>query len=165
MLQWADGDSLRDYYKQTTRPNLDGQFIWEIVTQIWGPADAIHKLHNYQGKGVENVKIGSTESYRHGDLKPENILRFLDDTKTGAWKIAGMGLAKHHYAATHLRGLRDTSTRYGTRMYEPPEVVTRPAEARSRLCDIWPMGCITLELIISPGFYTATTPSAVSTRA
>lgn len=64
----------------------------------------------------------------------------------GTWKIADMGLAKHHVAATRARG--PTSTRHGTPSYEPPEAFLNTSSARSRLYDIWSMGCITLELII-----------------
>jgi serine/threonine protein kinase len=80
-------------------------------------------------------------------MKPENILRFRDRTRVGILKIADMGLAKHHAVATYLRPR--TSTRYGTVRYEPPEVMTHKLaeEGRSRLYDIWSMGCITLELI------------------
>jgi serine/threonine protein kinase len=136
MFQWADGGSLRDFWEDLPRPSLDAKFIKEIVQQLRGLADALHELHNYKG------------SYRHGDLKPENILRFRDSTRVGILKIADMGLAKHHVVATYLR--QATSTRYGTVRYEPPEVQTHKLseEGRSRLYDIWSMGCITLELIV-----------------
>ena len=136
MFQWADGGSLGDFWKGLPRPTLDPQFIKQIMQQLRGLADALNELHNYEG------------SYRHGDLKPENILRFRDSTRVGILKIADMGLAKHHAVATYLRPA--TSTRYGTVRYEPPEVVTHKLseEGRSRLYDIWSMGCITLELIM-----------------
>jgi serine/threonine protein kinase len=87
------------------------------------------------------------ESIRHGDLKPENILRFLDkESELGILKIADMGLAKRHVVATQERG-KATSTRYGTRRYEAPETVTAE-NARSRLYDIWSMGCITFEFVV-----------------
>jgi serine/threonine protein kinase len=136
MFQWADGGSLGDFWKEEPRPRLDPEFIKEIVLQLRGLADALHELHTYEG------------SYRHGDLKPENILRFKDNTRVGILKIADMGLAKHHAVATYLRPA--TSTRFGTVRYEPPEVITHKLseEGRSRLYDIWSMGCITLELIV-----------------
>ena len=136
MFQWADGGSLGDFWKDNPRPNLNPGFIKEIVMQLRGLADALHELHTYKG------------SYRHGDLKPENILRFKDATCVGVLKIADMGLAKHHTALTYMRP--QTSTRYGTVRYEPPEVVTHKASeaGRSRLYDIWSMGCITLEFIV-----------------
>lgn len=136
MFQWAGGGSLRDFYERKPAPKLDASLVRDIVRQLLGLADALHALHNYKGEG----------SYRHGDLKPENILIFEDATTSGTWKIADMGLAKRHVAATEVRG--PTSTRYGTPSYEPPEVQTMPLVARSRLYDIWSMGCITLELVI-----------------
>lgn len=135
MFQWADGGSLRDFYLNNKQPTLDSQFIREVLQQLHGLASALNALHNYKG------------SYRHGDLKPENILRFKDETRVGILKIADMGLAKHHIAATGQRG-RPTISRFGTPSYEPPEVTTMPDVPRSRLYDIWSMGCICLELII-----------------
>jgi serine/threonine protein kinase len=41
-----------------------------------------------------------------------------------------------------------TGTRFGTKRYEPPEVSTSSEEPRSRLYDVWSMGCIVLEFII-----------------
>jgi len=88
----------------------------------------------------------SQESIRHGDLKPENILRFLDGKSAiGTLKLGDMGLAKRHVAATENR--RGTSMRYGTRRYEGPET-TIAKQGRSRLYDLWSMGCITFEFII-----------------
>ncbi|KAI4689686.1 uncharacterized protein J4E88_003041 [Alternaria novae-zelandiae] len=100
--------------------------------------------------GVDEYKnADNAESIRHGDLKPENILRFLTNgskSGLGTLKIADMGLAKRHVVATQYRP-KPTSTRYGTRRYEAPETVTGQ-NARSRLYDIWSMGCITFEFII-----------------
>ncbi|KAH6890697.1 hypothetical protein B0T10DRAFT_403476 [Thelonectria olida] len=127
MFQWADGGSLRDFYQSTRRPNLNAAFVREIITQLYGLAGALSKLHYYKGKG----------SYRHGDLKPENILRFKDKTQIGILKIADMG----------LRG-RPIVSRYGTRAYAPPEVMTMTGAHGSRLYDIWSMGCICLELVV-----------------
>ncbi|KAI1739891.1 hypothetical protein F4680DRAFT_448505 [Xylaria scruposa] len=96
----------------------------------------------------------SGQSIRHGDLKPENILRFLDcpmesansTTSVGTLKIADMGLAKRHVVATQYRGV--TSTMYGTALYEAPEVYRSMNGARSRLYDVWSMGCIIFEFIL-----------------
>lgn len=137
MFQWADGGTLRDFWTDFPRPPLTPTFVMEIVTQLRGLADALHELHVY-----------NNGSYRHGDLKPENILIFKNSTKVGVFKIADMGLAKHHTEATYLRP--PTSTRYGTVRYEAPEVVTHKLSenGRSRLYDVWSIGCITLELIV-----------------
>lgn len=85
---------------------------------------------------------------RHGDLKPENILRFTKSKPgLGKLKIADMGLAKQHIVATQDR-THLTSTRYGTIHYEPPEASTELNGPRSRLYDMWSLGCITLEFVI-----------------
>jgi serine/threonine protein kinase len=99
----------------------------------------------------EDFSTSNTVNIRHGDLKPENILRFTTDGNTGlgTLKIADMGLAKQHVLATSDRNAKRqiTSTRYGTQPYEAPETTTA-MYGRSRLYDIWSMGCITLEFII-----------------
>ncbi|KAJ4387578.1 hypothetical protein N0V93_008173 [Gnomoniopsis smithogilvyi] len=136
MFQWADGGSLRDLFQRKPKPVLTRGLVEDIAVQLTGIADALSALHNFQNNGA----------YRHGDLKPENILIFGNGKRIGLWTIADMGLAKCHYVSTGLRG--PTSTRYATPSYEPPEVRTDPTAARSRLYDIWSMGCIVLELII-----------------
>lgn len=109
-----------------------------MILQLRGLAGALSALHNYSDKG----------SYRHGDIKPENILRFDDGTAVGILKLTDMGLAKHHTLATQLRA--PTTMRYGTARYEPPEVAAfeSQSDARSRLYDVWSLGCICLELMI-----------------
>lgn len=137
MFQWADGGSLRDFF-ETHERILDEDFVKEVIGQLAGLAAALDQLHNWgEGDG----------SWRHGDLKPENILRFEDGTRTGTWKIADMGLARHHFAPTGRRS-GPTSTQNGTPLYGPPEAVTSSATARSRLYDIWSLGCITLEILV-----------------
>lgn len=157
MFQWADGGSLRDLYRKDLRPYLTAELVEEMVQQLLGLSDALSALHNYR-KVESPDQPGQTsllevprpaqndESYRHGDLKPENILRFEDNTKVGVWKIADMGLARHHLAATDLRGPTDTLN--ATPSYEPPEVYTMPDQGRSRQYDVWSMGCIILELLV-----------------
>lgn len=140
MFQWADGGNLRDFYRRVPRPNLSGTLMKEIVRQLMGLADALNTLHNYKKHDKD------AGSYRHGNLKPENILRFEDGTETGSLKISDMGLAKPYFDETGLRG--PTTTRYGTPLYEPPEVILESKEARPRRYDMWSMGCIILELIV-----------------
>ncbi|KAK1496615.1 protein kinase [Colletotrichum tamarilloi] len=138
MFEWADGGNLREFWRKERNHLLTPDLVKQIITQIYGLADALDALHNYEGGG----------NYRHGDLKPENILRFRDKTFVGILKIADMGLAKRHIYATASR-MNATTTRYGTVRYEPPEVATnRLDKARSRRYDIWSMGCIILEFII-----------------
>jgi len=113
----------------------------EALEQLHGLADGLQTLHNYKSKD---------DGYRHGDLKPENILRCkksADDQKgLGILKIADMGLAKRHPFATAQR-MKGTSTRFGTARYEPPEALYSLLP-RSRLYDVWSMGCIALEYLI-----------------
>ncbi|KAF2849504.1 hypothetical protein T440DRAFT_398982, partial [Plenodomus tracheiphilus IPT5] len=175
LFPWADGDSLRAYWDKAPRQTPDGHAIREMIIQLKGIADALDRLHNFDGtKGtqaqahngndygsdseverdakneIDDYKdVENAESIRHGDLKPENILMFQNESagaNLGILKIADMGLAKRHVVATQKRD-KPTSTRYGTRRYEAPETVTGK-NARSRLYDIWSMGCITLEFMV-----------------
>ena len=152
MLEWADGGNLRDLWKTLSRPNLTLPLVKAAMTRLQGLADAIHGAH-YPVDGP---------NYRHGDLKPENILWFKSngDDGVGTLKIGDWGLAKEQMVVTELRTNR-TTTPPGTRLYEPPEEVdgfgnssttltpSKESTKRcSRLCDIWSMGCITLEFLI-----------------
>ncbi|KAH0432247.1 tol-like protein [Colletotrichum camelliae] len=137
MFQWADGGNLREFWKQNPQPKLTPELIQQSLYQLRGLADALVALHHFKDEA----------NYRHGDLKPENVLRFKDKTFVGHFKIADMGLAKRHTEATDARG-GPTSTKFGTTRYEPPETVTNPLNARSRLYDVWSLGCIILEYII-----------------
>ncbi|KAH3959712.1 hypothetical protein HBH64_022360 [Parastagonospora nodorum] len=177
MFPWAE-DSLRDYWNTIPKQSPKPELIREAIRQLRGLADALDHLHNFQGGRpaatdetyrIVEVRVDSAddatsqmdddedvndyrnplrqESIRHGDLKPENILRFLDGSSEviGTLKLGDMGLAKRHVAATEKR--RGTSMRYGTRRYEGPETMNS-TQGRSRLYDLWSIGCITFEFII-----------------
>ncbi|KAI1354102.1 acyl transferase/acyl hydrolase/lysophospholipase [Xylaria sp. FL0043] len=138
MFPWGDGGNLREFFKENPRPRLDTGFMREVFLQLRGLADAVNAMHHFgDGEG----------SLRHGDLKPHNIVRFLDETRVGTLKIADMALAKYHEESTNLRDA-GTEMRYGTGLYEPPEVMTMADAPRSRRYDIWSMGCIYLDFLI-----------------
>jgi serine/threonine protein kinase len=160
MFSWAEGGNLQEYWKKVAKQTPDAKSIRQMVEQLRGLTDALDALHNCKSGdknllAVPNSGMNDNEkSIRHGDLKPENILRFMSrpDTKEphaerelGSLKIADMGLAKQHIVATQLR--TNTSQRYGTIRYEAPEAITE-TRGRSRLYDVWSLGCITLEFII-----------------
>jgi serine/threonine protein kinase len=106
------------------------------VTHVEGNSDDVNGDHH------------GTTNLRHGDLKPDNILRF-EETSTwlGILKIADLGLAKQHQFETGLRDM-GTSEVFATLHYEAPEAVTHRTKARSRLYDMWSMGCIIFETIL-----------------
>jgi serine/threonine protein kinase len=139
MFEWADGGSLEDLWDKNPEPALSTELIKEAVVQLRGLAEALYATHNQEN----DVGI------RHGDLKPENILRFQSKPESifGTLKIGDWGLAKYHNTATVLRG-ENTTTKYGTPLYEPPEVEVGKLKILGRQYDIWSMGCIILELII-----------------
>ncbi|CAO2649036.1 Nn.00g099850.m01.CDS01 [Neocucurbitaria sp. VM-36] len=146
MFEWADGGNLRSLWKATPSPHLAASVVKDAIKQILGLARALEAAHNLNRTGA---------SYRHGDLKPENILRFSGGGSIGTLKIGDWGEAKEHEQVTEMRPSK-TTAKYGTRRYEAPEVETgvrakwlgQSTRRRSRLYDIWAMGCITLEFII-----------------
>lgn len=160
MFAWAEGGNLQEYWKKSAKRSPDARSIQQMVEQLRGLADALDALHNCKSSDrnllvvPQSGKSDKDESIRHGDLKPENILRFTlgsdrrvrnTEEELGNLKIADMGLAKQHIVATQLR--TNTSQRYGTIRYEAPEAITE-TKGRSRLYDVWSLGCITLEFII-----------------
>ncbi|KAF2011920.1 hypothetical protein BU24DRAFT_266342 [Aaosphaeria arxii CBS 175.79] len=146
MFEWADHGNLRGLWKQDPSIKSTAQLVKDVIKQLWGLASALDRAHNL-GK--------NNSSYRHGDLKPENILRFSGGGSIGTLKMGDWGEAKIHNINTELRPSK-TTAKYGTRRYESPEVITgvrqsflgQPRKRRSRLYDIWAMGCITLEFIV-----------------
>ena len=172
MFPWADGKSLRDFWNERPKQAPNAKLILQVIQQLRALADVLDHLHNIDHhqsisqedeeemptvtlRGEEDNEVNDYRhpimggSLRHGDLKPENILRFLDQNEgLGYLKIADMGLAKRHVLATQDRDQK-TSMTYGTRRYEAPEAaIENEKYARSRLYDIWSMGCITFEFII-----------------
>ncbi|KAK3987698.1 hypothetical protein QBC44DRAFT_360636 [Cladorrhinum sp. PSN332] len=163
MFEWANGINLRNLWRTYKRPASSATLVRDTLTQILGLATALRQSH------YPELRTGQL-SFRHGDLKPENILWFKSSNGDGmgTLKIADWGLAKRHELVTELRSHK-TSTDYGTRRYESPEVVTgfgasgegtgpvsqgnqltpeKPVKKLSRLYDIWAMGCIALEFLV-----------------
>lgn len=153
IFEWADGGNLQNLWERSPqKPVLCAKYIKEACEQIYGLADALNTAHYLD---TEN-----SYSIRHGDLKPANILCFKSTGHFPTLKIADWGLAKEHAQRTELR-LYASTARYGTKRYEAPEVKKafdtallavrderKPQDPRSRLSDIWAMGCIVLEFLI-----------------
>ncbi|GAP93053.1 putative serine threonine protein kinase [Rosellinia necatrix] len=137
ILEWAEGGNLRDFWQTPERAAWSKKLVQDTVLQFYGLADALCSLHN--------------ENLRHGDLKPENILRFVKplETDLGLLKITDFGSAKKHNDGTAKR-TTGTTSRYITIRYEAPEafIDIQSHRPRSRLYDIWSIGCIFLEHII-----------------
>ncbi|ETI20037.1 hypothetical protein G647_09052 [Cladophialophora carrionii CBS 160.54] len=112
------------------------------------PAITLNDADSLVESEEDDDKPSRTGHFRHGDLKPDNILRF---NRHGSWlgtlQVADLGLAKQHRRDT-IQRRQATTQKYGTIQYEPPEVVTDRYGPRSRLYDMWAMGCIILETII-----------------
>ncbi|KAL1602449.1 hypothetical protein SLS60_005865 [Paraconiothyrium brasiliense] len=154
ITEWADGGNLEDLWKSMPKPQLTERTVQSIIRQLLGLAEAFNAAHNLKSGGVT-----TGASYRHGDLKPANILWFKPkprDTHNviGTLKICDWGEAKNKTFATVMRHSKTTAD-FGTRRYQPPEVDTGihlsihgESKRRSRLYDMWAMGCITLEIIV-----------------
>ena len=149
-FEWADGGNLEDLWNDNPHPRLSASLIRAVVDQLHGLAQALCATHYLPNRDGEEVK----ESFIHGDMKPKNILWFKEGGELGTLKIGDWGEAKvygHNTATRH-----NTTGKYGTRRYEPPEVEVgvrlgggdRIRGVRSRLYDTWSFGCFTLEFII-----------------
>ena len=104
--------------------------------------------------------MSSGESLIHGDIKPKNILWFKGDGEIGTLKLADWGEARAYGSDADRKGntatRNNTTGKFGTRRYEPPEVETGMSikdsgttkTGRSRLYDTWSFGCFTLEFVI-----------------
>lgn len=145
LFEWADGGNLSDFWKHYDLERTASLMKW-VMEQLCGLAKALSRAHN-----LENGA-----SYRHGDIKPGNILWFRGGAQSGEYgifKIGDWGEAKIHEETTALRH-GDTTAKYGSRRYEPPETGLQSLlpegsrHVRSRLYDVWGMGCIMLEFTI-----------------
>lgn len=139
IFPWANGGNLREVWEQENPETNNLDWINWAIDQLLGLSVAISKLHHLDEK----------RNCRHGDLKPENILCFKDEKGArGKLVIADVGLAKVHTNPTHDRVGRHilTIAMSGTQRYEPPDLLDKVA--RSRVYDIWSLGCICLEFII-----------------
>ncbi|KAG9496374.1 hypothetical protein J7337_012962 [Fusarium musae] len=160
ILEWANGGNLRNLW-ESFRRELSPELIKDAFGQLLGLSEALSQVHQPELKDK-----WPNRHFRHGDLKPENILWFRDSNdprKIGTLKIGDWGLAKQHQDLTQVR-TKKTSTGFGTRLYEPPEEVTvknnnllvpdpkdpngKTARKRSRLYDVWAMGCIWFEFLV-----------------
>ncbi|KAI0868001.1 kinase-like domain-containing protein [Hypoxylon argillaceum] len=136
LFPWAEDGNLQRYWEKQT-PSLDDVYLKWVFSQLTGLAGAIWQLHEKGG-------------CRHGDIKPQNILCFKDNTGSindqARLVIADVGLAKVHDQATLLRD-KVTTTMNHTVMYSAPEAEFN-IEPRSRLYDVWSIGCTYLEFVI-----------------
>lgn len=145
IFPWAEGGNLREFWMTHNQDTRDANLITWIIEQLYGLFDGLKKLHYFDEK----------RNCRHGDLKPENILLFRKTAlheipKWGRLVVADLGLTKFHSEATRQR-VQPTASLTGTQKYEPPETEVERGEAgqpRSRLYDMWSMGCVVLECII-----------------
>lgn len=129
MFPWANGGSLTDLWKRDDLQRGSKLILWSL-RQMLGLIDALKALHS--------------KNCRHGDLKPDNILHFKDEE---ILIIADVGISKFHREVTKIRTSK-TNTPGTTRSYEAPEAQPDNEDPRSRVYDMWSMGCIFLEFVV-----------------
>lgn len=149
VFPWAQGGSLRDLWQ--TDASLDENLISWAIDQMAGLSDGLMQLHHTDVRHANSLRQLNRTGTRHGDLKPENILCFASGNSShhrGTLVLADVGLAKYHPEYTRDR-TKHTTTRYGTKIYEPPEMFTNQGHGVvSRKYDVWSLGCVFLEFTI-----------------
>lgn len=136
LFPWAEGGNLHQYWYD--KGDLKAEPTYKVKNwireQFGGLLGALDVLHNQY-------------NYHHGNLKPENILVF--DLK-GRAKARAKARPLGRLALADI-GLTPTKLMSGAQRYEPPEADERHPrhdEPRSRLYDVWSLGCVFLEFII-----------------
>ncbi|KAK3358637.1 kinase-like domain-containing protein [Lasiosphaeria ovina] len=136
IFEWAGGGSLEDLFEHHHHPEpvLSKTLVKEVIEQIAGLSHALEATHN-------KAKI------RHGDLKPLKILWGEIHWDLEDWRL---GPGQNHVNSIEWRGQEGlgTGTKYGTSLYEPPEVELGDVKVLGRQYDIWSMGCIMSEILI-----------------
>jgi len=164
IFPYADANLLKYWEHKVPIPNFDENTVLWSLKQMYGIADGLQLIHNFdvngkisvedtgqvrgQGEAVRlTVQPGEEKYGRHGDIKPENILWFKDDPEShnsnGVLKIADFGLGRFHG--------RDSRSKVNPRnvcwspTYEPPEL--KLGTPVSRAYDFWSLGGLYLEYV------------------
>lgn len=123
VFPWAGGGNLRQYWKCYDQDKRTPELALWCLQQMLYMVSALEALHSI--------------NCRHGDLKPEHILHFDVNRKL---VIAGVRVSKIHEDATKSEAT--------TPSYEAPEVTIKRKDPRSRLYDMWSLGCVFLEFTV-----------------
>ncbi|KAL9063517.1 MAG: hypothetical protein Q9157_008207 [Trypethelium eluteriae] len=161
ILPYAESD-LRTYWLKRATPAFDRRTAFWSLTQLYGIADGLLKVHNFTPTwplepdgGLRMPDEDATLSIqpdeknygRHGDLKPENILYFPNElnneSRDDILKITDYGLSRFHGRESRSRSNQNNVAYSPT--YEPPEI--RLGIPVSRKYDIWSLGCVYLEFV------------------
>ncbi|KAI0376339.1 hypothetical protein F5Y04DRAFT_285987 [Hypomontagnella monticulosa] len=149
LFPWAEGGSLRSFWKENPNPVLNSSLLEWIAEQCLGIAIALRGIHGgHRPAGTSNWSInnepGVPYNGRHGDIKPANILLFGEEGGNSAlvWKLSDFGLAKLHnprskHGAGRPIGFSPT--------YRAPELDIKGTIDSAY--DIWSFGCVLLELL------------------
>lgn len=165
IFPWAEGGSLGDLWdvKGPTEFSATEVRPW-MEKNITGLLGAVHLLHEL-GSSHGDLKPGNIlvfseleypknpkqrdYSYYFGWANDETTRVVLLPSELGILKITDFGTARANSTATITR-TRDANALTGAQRYAPPEFDRNELEhnsPRSRLYDVWSMGCILLEFI------------------
>lgn len=146
VFPWAQEGSLWDFWRNHSA-SLDEDLVSWAIGQMVGLSDGLRQLHYSDILRANDLGQLRHTGTRHGDIKPDNILCFVSGKKR-TLVLADVGLAKYHPDYTRDR-TKATTTRHGSRIYEPPEMSTdREKIVVSRKYDVWSLGCVFLEFTI-----------------
>ena len=165
IFPWAEGGSLDDFWSDKDPKDFTATELRHWMEQnIIGLLGAVHTLHRI-GFSHGDLKPGNILVFSE-PKNPENpeqrcysyefrwtnndaTSTFLLPRELGILKIADFGTARVNSNATIAR-TRDANALTGSQRYAPPEFDRNELahnSPRSRLYDVWSMGCILLEFI------------------
>ena len=164
IFPWAEGGSLGDIWQKDperfTATNLR-QWMEKNIIGLLGAVDLLHKLNCSHGDlKPGNILVFSEQKNPDNPEQRDYSYKFRwaknDATSTvslprdlGTLKITDFGTVRANSDATIDR-TRDANALTGAQRYAPPEFDRNELahnSPRSRLYDVWSMGCILLEFI------------------
>ena len=140
IFPWANGN-LRDFWESVKSPNRTQDMARWMLTQCFGIADGLQKIH---GNGaVPGLNQKDKNTGRHGDIKPENIL-WLErhNNSDNHLLICDFGLSRFH---NYLSRSDDKLPGFSP-SYRPPECDLQRLRFSVKY-DIWTLGCLLLDFL------------------
>ncbi|KAF3004728.1 hypothetical protein E8E14_008792 [Neopestalotiopsis sp. 37M] len=140
IFPWAECDL--SVYWENEKPG-SVSINW-ISQQLEGLVGALNEIHN-PGENSQNLEPNGRVYGRHGDLKPDNILWYTPyrGESQGILVISDMGFTAVN---SELSRSKQTNGKPRTPTYRPPELDI-PGAKVAREYDVWPLGCIFLEMM------------------
>ena len=165
IFPWAEGGSLGDFWHDKDPTNFTAtklhQWMKNNIIGLLGGVYTLHELgYSHGDLKPGNILVFSEQknpdnpeqrdySYEFGWAKNDAISTLSLPRELGILKITDFGTARANSNATIAR-TRDANALTGAQRYAPPEFDRNQLahnSPRSRLYDVWSMGCILLEFI------------------